>query len=252
MNNLQIFDFNGNNVRTVQIDNEPYFVGKDVAEILGYQNGSRDINRHVEQEDRQNYQNGTFESPRGLTVINESGLYSLILGSKLPQAKDFKRWVTHEVLPSIRKDGAYITDQTAEAWLNNPDMMIELLTRYKDSQERVKKLQPKAEYFDSQMHNPGLMTTTVIAKAYGKSAQWLNSWLSDHQVIYRQGKSWVVRSHFAQEGYAAYDNWSDQENKHVHPLLKWTQKGQKFIYDVLAAEGILPVMQTMLETTTTR
>ena len=97
-------------VRIVQIGNEPWFVGKDICDILGYQNGSRDINRHVDEEDRQNYQNGTFESNRGLTIINESGVYALILSSKLPQAKEFKRWVTHEVLPSIRKHGAYLTD----------------------------------------------------------------------------------------------------------------------------------------------
>ena len=94
-------------VRIVQIGNEPWFVGKDICDILGYQNGSRDINRHVDEEDRQNYQNGTFESNRGLTIINESGLYSLILSSKMPKAKEFKRWVTSEVIPAIRKTGKY-------------------------------------------------------------------------------------------------------------------------------------------------
>lgn len=102
MNTPQIFNFEQHEVRTVTIHDEPFFVGKDVAKVLGYQNGSRDINRHVDVEDRQNYQNGTFESPRGLTIINESGLYSLILGSKQPNAKKFKRWVTSEVLPAIR------------------------------------------------------------------------------------------------------------------------------------------------------
>lgn len=108
MNELQIFNSEEfGDIRTVTIENEPWFVGKDVADILGYQNGSRDINRHVHEEDRQNYQNGTFDSPRGMTVINESGLYALIFGSKLESAKRFKRWVTSEVLPSIRKTGSY-------------------------------------------------------------------------------------------------------------------------------------------------
>ena len=110
MNHLktqQVFNFENNSIRTILVNDELYFIGKDVAEILGYKNVSRDINRHVDEEDRQNYQNGTFESPRGLTIINESGLYSLILGSKLPKAKKFKRWVTSEVLPSIRKTGGY-------------------------------------------------------------------------------------------------------------------------------------------------
>lgn len=108
MNELQIFNSpEFGQVRTVQLNNETYFVGKDVADILGYQNGSRDINRHVDEEDRQNYQDGTFESPRGMTVINESGLYALIFGSQLESAKRFKHWVTSEVLPSIRKTGIY-------------------------------------------------------------------------------------------------------------------------------------------------
>ena len=119
-------------VRTVLIKNEPWFVGKDVTEILGYQNGSRDINRHVDEEDRQNYQNGTLESNRGLTVINESGLYSLILSSKLPNAKKFKRWVTSEVLPSIRKHEVYMTDNMLEKTIADPDYMIGILTVLKE------------------------------------------------------------------------------------------------------------------------
>lgn len=112
MNNVQVFNNpEFGDIRTVEIDGEPWFVGKDVADNLGYQNGSRDINRHVDEEDRQNYQNGTFESNRGLTIINESGLYSLILGSKLDSAKRFQHWVTSEVLPSIRKTGAYVQQE---------------------------------------------------------------------------------------------------------------------------------------------
>lgn len=108
MNKLQVFkNEEFGEVRSLLINNEPWFIGKQIADILGYQNGSRDIKRHVDEEDRQviqNYQNGTLEIPnRGLMIINESGLYSLILSSKLPTAKKFKRWVTNEVLPSIRK-----------------------------------------------------------------------------------------------------------------------------------------------------
>lgn len=111
MNELKQFNFERNQVRTLLINDEPWFVGKDVADILGYQNGSRDINRHVHEEDRQNYQNGTFDSPRGMTIINESGLYALIFGSKLESAKKFKHWVTSEVLPTLRKTGSYATPQ---------------------------------------------------------------------------------------------------------------------------------------------
>lgn len=115
MNNLKIFKSKEfGDIRTVTINGEPWFVGKDVADILGYQNGSRDINRHVHEEDRQNYQNGTFDSPRGMTIINESGLYALIFGSKLESAVRFKHWVTSEVLPAIRKTGSYQAPQGKE------------------------------------------------------------------------------------------------------------------------------------------
>ena len=103
----EIFNFKGQEVRTVTINNEPYFVGKDVADILGYSNSKDALSKHVEAEDKQiiqRSQNATLDIPnRGLTIINESGLYSLILSSKLSQAKEFKRWVTTEVLPTIRK-----------------------------------------------------------------------------------------------------------------------------------------------------
>lgn len=107
-NEIQIFNSpEFGDVRVVNLDGEPWLVGVDVTTKLGYQNGSRDINRHVDAEDRQNYQDGTFDSPRGMTIINESGLYSLVFGSKLPEAKRFKHWVTSEVLPAIRKTGSY-------------------------------------------------------------------------------------------------------------------------------------------------
>jgi hypothetical protein len=105
-------------IRGLQIDGEPWFVGKDVASVLGYKDTYDSLKKHVDEEDKQNRQNAGFESPRGLIVINESGLYSLILSSKLPKAKEFKRWVTSEVLPSIRKTGAYSAPQYDERLYN--------------------------------------------------------------------------------------------------------------------------------------
>lgn len=139
----EIFNFHGQEVRTLTIDDEPWFVGKDVADILGYQNGSRDINRHVDDEDRQNYQNGTFGN-RGVTVINESGLYSLILSSKLPQAKDFKRWVTSEVLPAIRKQGGFIREDLDE------DAFIALFTGQKKLREQQATMLEDIDYLKSE------------------------------------------------------------------------------------------------------
>lgn len=139
----EIFNFHGQEVRTLTIDGEPWFVGKDVADILGYQNGSRDINRHVDDEDRQNYQNGTFGN-RGVTVINESGLYSLILSSKLPQAKEFKRWVTSEVLPAIRKQGGFIREDLDE------DAFIALFTGQKKLREQQATMLEDIDYLKSE------------------------------------------------------------------------------------------------------
>lgn len=118
MNNIKVFENNEfGTVRTVEVDKEPFFVGKDVADILGYQNGSRDINRHVDEEDRHKIMIFDGNQDKETIVINESGLYSLVLSSKLPTAKRFKRWVTSEVLPAIRKTGGYIggADNMTEA-----------------------------------------------------------------------------------------------------------------------------------------
>lgn len=146
MNELQIFNSEEfGDIRTVTIENEPWFVGKDVADILGYQNGSRDINRHVAEEDRQNYQNGTFESPRGMTVINESGLYALIFGSKLESAKRFKHWVTSEVLPAIRRTGTYQKPMTT-------DQKIQLLAQGNvELTEKIDKVDKDLQEFKADM-----------------------------------------------------------------------------------------------------
>lgn len=107
MNELQVFNFNENQIRTLLINNEPYFIGKDVASILGYSNTRKAINDHVDEDDKGVTKCDTLGGKQDLIVINESGLYSLILSSKLPTAKKFKRWVTSEVLPAIRKTGQY-------------------------------------------------------------------------------------------------------------------------------------------------
>ncbi len=146
MNKLQIFENTEfGSVRTLMVNDDPYFVGKDVAEILGYQNGSRDINRHVDEEDRRKMMVFDGNQDKESIIINESGLYSLILSSKMPNAKKFKHWVTSEVLPSIRKHGAYMTPQKIEEVLLNPDTIIRLATDLKAEQEKVKALEVKVE-----------------------------------------------------------------------------------------------------------
>lgn len=137
----EIFDFHGQKVRAVTIDNEPYFVGKDIADILGYQRADNAIRNHVDEEDKLTHRFSASGQNRNMTIINESGLYSLILSSKLPQAKEFKRWVTSEVLPTIRKNGMYATDEL----LDNPDFAIATLQKLKEEREAKKQLEAQIE-----------------------------------------------------------------------------------------------------------
>ena len=156
-NNIQNFSFNGNQVRTVLINDEPYFVGKDVAEILGYKNARDALYKHVDEEDKLGSRFATSGQNRQMTVINESGLYSLILSSKLPQAKQFKHWVTSEVLPSIHKYGTYATPQTIENIIDNPEFGIKLLQSLKNEQDKNKKL----EYQNKAMKPKSLFADAV-------------------------------------------------------------------------------------------
>lgn len=139
MNELKIFeDAEFGQVRTVTIDNEPWFVGKDVAEALGYSDTNKAVTMHVEEEDKKlNDKSSSSFGQRGATLINESGLYALIFGSKLESAKRFKHWVTSEVLPAIRKHGAYAVDEL----LDNPDMAIKAFTALKEEREKNRALQ---------------------------------------------------------------------------------------------------------------
>ena len=143
MNEIKIFDNpEFGKVRTMEINGEPYFVGKDVAEILGYTKARNAIASHVDSEDKKDAPiQGDLGGTQEMTVINESGLYSLILSSKLPKAKEFKRWVTSEVLPSIRKHGAYAVDEL----LNDPEFAIKTFTALKEERERSKRLSEQIE-----------------------------------------------------------------------------------------------------------
>lgn len=137
MNEIQTFDFDGSRIRTLTIDEEPYFVGKDVAQVLGYKDTTNAMKAHVDLEDSRGWQITTPSGIQTMKVINESGLYSLILGSKLPEAKRFKRWVTSEVLPSLRRNGMYAMDEL----LDNPDLAINALQKLKEEREARRQLE---------------------------------------------------------------------------------------------------------------
>ena len=150
-NEIQVWNYESSEVRTVQVNGEPWFVGKDVATVLGYSNTRDAIARHVDEEDKAGVGIHDGSQMREVVVVNESGLYSLVLSSKLPNAKKFKRCVTSEVLPSIRKHGAYMTDQALEKALTNPDFLIQLATQLKTEQEQRRRLETTVAAQSKQM-----------------------------------------------------------------------------------------------------
>ena len=249
MNDIQLFKFENDDLRTLVINDEPYFVGNDVATALGYSNYRKAIFEHVDEEDKLRTQIRYAGQNRQMTVINESGLYSLILSSKLPSAKKFKRWVTSEVLPSLRKHDAYLSDKKIEEVLTDPDTIIELATQLKNEREgrliceqQVNELKPKAAYYDKILVNPSLISITVIAKDYGMSGIEMNNKLFSLGVQYKRGGIWLL--------YADYQNlgWTQSETymvKHANGTeksvvnTKWTKKGRLGIYELLNQNGIL-------------
>lgn len=200
MNELQIFNNpEFGEIRTITIDGEPWLVGKDVAAALGYSNPQEAIRNHVEDEDKGVSEILTPGGKQKSPIINESGLYSLVMSSKLPTAKKFKRWVTYEVLPSIRKHGAYMTPDTLQAAILNPDTMIQLCQQLKSEQEKnvalkaenakltVDKqiMQPKADYFDELVERNTLTNFRETAKQLGVPPKRFLEFLIDHKYVYR-------------------------------------------------------------------
>lgn len=258
-NELKIFENPAfGSIRTVEMDGTPYFVGKDVAEVLGYERPAKAIADHVDEEDRDEVPiQDSIGRMQKTPVINESGLYSLILSSKLPKAKEFKHWVTSEVLPSIRKHGMYATEEL----IANPDIAIAAFMALKEERERTQKLtetvavqeqqiselQPKASYYDVVLNCKDLVSVSEIAKDYGKSAKWLNEKLHELKVQFKQGKKiWLLYQKYAEKGYTSTKtqtfNGSDGKvHSKVHTY--WTQKGRLFIYDLLKDQGILPEIE---------
>lgn len=203
MNEIQIFNNPSfGEIRTVTIDDEAWFVGKDVAQVLGYKNPQEAVRTHVDAEDKGVSEILTPGGKQTVPIINESGLYSLILSSKLPGAKQFKHWVTSEVLPSLRKHGAYMTPETLQAAILNPDTMIQLCQQLKAEQDKNKVLQvqnsrltvdnqimqPKADYFDELVERNTLTNFRETATQLGIKQKQFVQFLLDKKYIYRDKK----------------------------------------------------------------
>lgn len=250
----EIFNFQGQQVRTATINGEPYFVGKDVAEVLGYQRADNAIRNHVDDDDKLTHQFSASGQNRNMIIINESGLYALILGSKLPQAKEFKRWVTSEVLPTIRKHGAYLTDSKIEEVLLSPDTIINLATQLKNERAEKEQLNIELEearkqtsYLDLILQTKDQLTTTQIAQDYGMSASKFNQLLKDLRIQRKVNSQWVLYKQYLGKGYIAsrtFEYIGRDDRCHSKITTVWTQLGRKFLYDVLKErEGILPLVE---------
>lgn len=258
MNEIKVFqndEFGA--VRTTIINGEPYFVGKDIADILGYSNTRDALAKHVDEEDKNTVaiHDGIQGNPNQV-VINESGLYSLILSSKLLTAKKFKRWVTSEVLPTIRRHGVYAIDEV----LNDPDTLISALTALKAERENNKRLnekvaiqtqqiaefQPKASYYDLVLSCRDALPVSVIAKDYGWSAKKMNKFLHEQGVQYKLGETWLLYAKYAEMGYTKSETFTyPGHNEVIHSKVgtKWTQAGRLFIYELMKKAGHTPIIE---------
>ena len=210
MNEFQLFDFENHKVRALSLNGKAYFVGKDVAAVLGYAKTANAINKHVDVEDKGVTKMMTPGGRQNIQIINESGVYSLIFSSKLPNAKKFKHWVTSEVLPAIRKHGAYMTDEKIEEVLTDPDTIIKLATQLKeereqrlieqqlrkDAENQVQEMKPKVLFADSVATSKSTILIGELAKILRGNgvdigATRLFKWMREHgYLINRKGSDW--------------------------------------------------------------
>lgn len=200
-NNLQVFNYNDSAVRTVQKDGEPWFVLKDVCSVLGIGNSRMAADR-LEVDEKGVSQIDTPGGTQDMTIISESGLYTVILRSDKPEAKPFRKWVTSEVLPSIRKHGAYMTPETLQAAILNPDYLLQVVTALKDETDKRKALEaanaslvvdleiarPKADYFDELVDRNMLTGFRETAKELGVPPKKFVDFLIEKKYIYRDKK----------------------------------------------------------------
>lgn len=254
---LQIFENEKfGKVRTMVIQDEPWFVGKDVAEALGYGNDGKSainaVSRHVHPDDRSVTEIMTEAGRREITIINESGVYGLIFGSKLPAAQEFKHWVTSEVLPTIRKTGGYVNneDQFVNTYLshldpNSKQLFHLTLEALKDANRQIKELKPNAEYCCKVLTAPGTLTMTQIATEYGKSAQEMNRILHELKVQRKVNHQWVLYRKYSDKGYTKDHTYTKERDGVVNTYVntQWTQKGRRFLYDLLKKHGMIPISE---------
>lgn len=245
MKQLQkLFNYNENPIRTIVRGSEIWFVAKDICEILELSNPSVAIGR-LDGDEVTKFNLGGLSGETN--IVNESGLYSLILGSRKPEARAFKRWITHEVLPSIRKHGAYMTDEVLERTIQDPDYMIGLLENLREEklkrlalEQQVEEDRPKVTYYDTILASNNAVNIRQIAEDYGLSARALNAILKEEGVQFKQGGQWLLYRKQQNKGFTKSRTIMDTtDTARLHT--QWTQKGRLFIHELLTERGIKPV-----------
>ena len=230
-------------IRTCTVKGETYFVGKDVASALGYGNSREALKKHVDEEDKQASRFVTGGQQYNMTVINESGLYSLILSSKLDSARRFKRWVTSEVLPAIRKNGRYELESKAKELqqqnrvLESKNILLEEIT----AQQK-----PLTDYARIILSSTQTVTVTQIAQDYGMSPVRMNQLLFKLHIQHKVGGQWILYIPFLNKGYVqSFSSYFLKENGEVQVKLhtRWTQSGRLFLYEELKKAGVLPLIE---------
>lgn len=252
-------------IRTILKDGEILFAGNDVAKALGYKNAPDALKRHVDEEDITIVKHDTKRGARSLIFINESGLYSLILASKLESAQRFKRWVTSEVLPEIRQTGSYNTlslrnsngqintslireilddEERLQKQVEEQQLLIDTQhEQIEEQQDKIEKMEPKCDYYDKILSDKNVMCITPIAKDYGMSATELNKLLHTYGVQYKIDNQWILYQKYANKGYTKSVPFEPKYYNGVILQTRWTQKGRLFIYELLKDHGILPILE---------
>lgn len=237
-------------LEVLMIGEKPYFPATECAAILGYTKPHDAISRHC----RASVKRGVIDRlgrTQEVNYIPEGDLYRLIVRSKLPSAERFERFVFDEVLPSIRKHGAYMTNETLEKIVQNPEFGIQLLRALQEEREktallqsRITEIEPKAKYCEMILKSKNVMQVSLIAKDYGMSATAFNNLLHRLKIQYKVGKTWVLYQEYADKGYAKSSTYTKYKDKTVSVIhTYWTQKGRLFLYNILKENGVLPLIE---------
>ncbi|MNW54014.1 Phage antirepressor protein KilAC domain protein [compost metagenome] len=257
----EMFKYGDAEIRVVTVNGQPWWVAKDVCSVLEISNPS-DVLKRLDDDERARFNLGR----QGKTnVVSESGLYSLILGSRKPEAKKFKRWITHEVIPSIRKTGQYVAVESVPSYMiDNP---IDRAKKWIEEYEEKEKLQtanlmleqvvseytPKVTYYDTILSAKDAILIRQIASDYDLTAQELNKILHNEKVQHKQGNQWLLYKDHHHKGYTKSETYTYRDKygkEQVSISTKWTQKGRLFIHNLLDSLGIKPVMDKEIESVT--